>query len=98
MRPSGIQFRFLLPFLVNGCLFYQSGFQVFPDFHNHTLDVTSPSIATHLPFMSPFFSVAFRRDNTPESLALTIRQGKVSAGSLKSEWTDRYAYCTPQEV
>jgi hypothetical protein len=48
--------------------------------------------------MSPFFSVAFRRDNTLEPLALTMRQGKASAGSLKSEWTDRSTYCTPQEA
>jgi hypothetical protein len=29
---------------------------------------------------------------------MTMRQGKASAGSLKSEWTDRYTYCTPQEA
>ncbi len=29
---------------------------------------------------------------------MTMRQGKASAGSLKSECTDRYTYCTPQEA
>ena len=29
---------------------------------------------------------------------MTMRQGKASAGSLKSEWTDRSTYCTPQEA
>src|SRR5436305_8436365 len=54
MRPSGIQLRFLLSSLVNGCLFSQSGFHVFPDVYHHTLDGTSPSRVTHFPFMSPY--------------------------------------------
>src|SRR5947209_19028753 len=54
MCPSGIQLRFLLSSLVNGCLFSQSGFHVFPDVHHHILDGTSPSRVTHFPFMSPY--------------------------------------------
>lgn len=29
---------------------------------------------------------------------MTMRQGKASVVSLKSEWTDRYTYCTRREA
>ena len=42
------------------------------------------------PSQVPFFCYFHRRDTTLEPLALTVRQGKASAGSLLSEWTDPF--------